>query len=297
MRVSSLSQSLTTTQALSASLDRVRQSQQQVATGKALARWSDDPAAASAAERYRAEEADYAMYDRSANDAQSWLGTADGTLQSMSSIMARVKQLAISATSGTLTQASRDAIADEVTQLRDQLRDLGNTTYLGRSLFGGFSTAALGTDAAGAVTYTGDAGEVKRQVSPTVTVTVNVSAHDVFGFAAGAGQDLFSQLDQLATAARAGNSAGVLGVQSTLEARHGDILTGLGKVGAVTNRVDVARAAGTLATQDLAQRRSEFEDVDIAEAVMQLSSAQAGYQAALAAASRANLPSLADFLR
>jgi len=297
MRVSTLSNYLTTTHGLGSALERVQQTREQVASGKTLTRWSDDPAAASAAERYRAEEADHTTYQRSAGDAQAWLGTADGALQSMSSILVRIKELAVSATNGSLTSASREAIAQEVEELRDQLRDLGNTTHLGRSLFGGFAPTALGTGPGGVVTLTGDAGEVKRQVSPTITVTVNVHASEVFGFAAGAGQDLFSQLDQLASAARAGNTAAAGAAQSTLEARHGDILKGLAKVGAVTNRVHTAEAGGSAALQDLAERRSEVEDVDLADAVLRMSSAQAGYQAALGAAARANLPSLAEFLR
>jgi flagellar hook-associated protein 3 FlgL len=296
MRVSSLSQYLTTSRGLGSALERVQQTQQQVASGKTLTRWSDDPAAASSAERYRAEEADWSTYQRSATDATAWLSTADGALQSMSSIMVRIKQLAVSANSGSLTQTSRVAIADEVDELRNQLRDLGNTTHLGRSLFGGFAGSAL-TTAAGVISYAGDGGQVQRQVSPTVTVSVNVDAKDVFGFTAGAGQDLFSQLSDLSAAVRSGSTAGIATAQTTLEARHSDILKGLSQVGAVTNRVEVAQAAGSVALEDLAGRRSEVEDVDLADAVMKLSSAQAGYTAALGAASRANLPSLADFLR
>lgn len=297
MRVSSLSSYLTTSQGLGAALTKVQDVQRQVSTGKTLTRWSDDPASASAAERYRAEASDYTTYQKSSTDATAWLSAADGALQSMSGIMARVKQLGVSATNGSLTKDSREAIAQEVEQLRNEMRDLGNTTHLGRSLFGGFQPTALSTDALGVVTYAGDAGQVQRQISPTITLAVNVSARDVFGFTAGAGQDLFSQLTDLANAARTGNSAAIATAQSTLEVRHGDILKGLSRVGAATNRVETAQAAGSTALQDLASRRSEVEDVDLADAVVRLNSAQAGYTAALGAAARANLPSLADFLR
>ncbi len=297
MRVSSLSTYQITSQSLGAALSKVQDVQRQVSSGRALTRWSDDPANASAAERYRSQSADYETYQKSANDAKAWLGTADGALQSMSGIMARVKQLAVSAANGSLTADSREAIAQEVDQLRKELVDLGNTTHMGRSLFGGFQPTALTTNALGNVTYAGDAGQVQRQVSPTITLAVNVSANEVFGFTAGAGQDVFTQLDNLATATRAGNTAAINTAQTTLEARHGDILQGLSKIGAATNRVDTAQAAGSMALQDLAQRRSEVEDVDLADAVVRLSTAQAGYTAALGAAARANLPSLVDFLR
>src|SRR5439155_15793145 len=124
-----LSQYLTTSQGLGSALERFQSEQQKVSSGKSLTRWSDDPAAATSAERYRAEEADWSAYQRSGTDAQAWLSTADGALQSMSSIMIRVKQLAVSAASGSLTTTSRGAIADEVDQLRSELRDLGNTTH------------------------------------------------------------------------------------------------------------------------------------------------------------------------
>ncbi len=297
MRVSSLSNYLSTSQGLGTALERLQREQQKVASGKTLTRWSDDPAAASAAERYRAEEADWTTYQRSGNDALAWLGTADGALQSMSGIMTRVKQLAVSAASGSLTAASREAIAGEVEQMRNQLRDLGNTTHLGRSLFGGFASSALTNGAGGAVSYSGDGGQVQRQISPTITVAVNVDARDLFGFNAGAGQDVFSQLTDLATATRSGNTAGVATAQTALDSRHGDLLKGLSQIGAVANRVAMAQSTGSAALQDLAERRSNVEDVDLADAVVRLSSAQAGYTAALGAASRANLPSLADFLR
>jgi flagellar hook-associated protein 3 FlgL len=297
MRVSSISTYLTTSQALGSALERVQREQSQVGSGKVLTKWSDDAAAAASAERYRAQEADWTSFQRTGTDAKGWLGSADGALQSMSSVMARVKQLAVSAASGGLTVASRQAIAEEVDQLRGELRDLGNSTHLGRSLFGGFGAQALSTDSSGSVTYAGDGGEVRRQVSPTITLQVNVSGKDLFGFDAPAGEDLFSSLTRLSAAVRAGDGAGIAAVQTTLESRHNDILKGLGKVGTTTNRVDSAYDAGGVALQDLASRRSELEDVDLADAVLKMSAAQAGYTAALGAASRANLPSLADFLR
>ncbi|MCW2600987.1 MAG: flagellar hook-associated protein 3 [Frankiales bacterium] len=297
MRVSTISTYLTTSQSLGGALERVQNAQAQIASGKVLTRWSDDASAAAAAERYRAQESDWTSYQRSGTDAQSWLGAADGALQSMSSILSRVKELTVSATSGALTGSSRTAIADEVDQLRTELKDLGNTTHLGRSLFGGFAATALTSASDGTVTFAGDGGNVQRQVSPTTTLTVNVSAKDVFGFNAGPGQDLFSTLTTLSTAVRAGDSPGLANIQTALASRQADVLHALGTVGSTTNRVDNAYASGSVALQDLASRRSNLEDVDLASAVLTLNQAQAGYTAALGAASRANLPSLADFLK
>ena len=295
MRVSTSSVYLTSAQSLAAALERVTTQQTQVATGKAITKWSDDAPNAVSAERYRSQEADLTSFQRSATDAQGWLSAADGSLQSMSSLMTRVKELTVSATNAGLTSSSREAIATEIDQIRDEMRDLGNTSHLGRSLFGGFAAAALSSTEP--VTFSGDGGAVQRQVSPTMTLTVNVSAKGVFGYDLGAGNDVFSQLSALSAAVRAKDDAGVAAAQTSLQANHSSILKALATVGTTTNRVDTAYADGSTALQALATQRSSLEDVDYASAVLQLSAAQAGYQAALGAASKANLPSLADFLK
>jgi flagellar hook-associated protein 3 FlgL len=298
MRVTTLTSYFQTSQSIGASLSRVQAEQAKVASGKQITTWSDDAPAASAVERYRAQEADWNSFQKSGNDAKSWLGAADGTLQSMSSIMTRVKQLAVSANSGALTATSRAGIADELDQLRGELRDLANTTHLGRALFAGFGAQAVATDpVTGALSWAGDDGQVQRQVSPTITLQVNVSGKDLLGFTAPAGQDVFSAMTALSNAVRSGNSTSVSAMQDVLESRHGDMLRALGTVGTTTNRVDAALTAGSTALTDLASRRSDLEDVDLADAVVKLNAAQAGYTAALGAASRANLPSLADFLK
>lgn len=297
MRVSTYGSYLVTSGSLASAMERVQKLQTQIGTGKAVTAWSDDAPAAASIERYRSQEADWTSFGKTANDAKSWLATADGTLQSMSSVMTRVKELTVASNSGGLTSSGRKAIADEIDQIRTELRDLGNTNQLGRSLFGGFGATALSTAPDGTISYAGDNGQVKRQVSPTTTITVNVSAKDVFGFNAGAGQDLFSTLSTLSTAVRSGDSTAISGLQSTLQSRHDDILGALSTVGTTTNQVDTALTSGSTALQDLATRRSDLEDIDIADAVLRLSAASASYTAALGAASKANLPSLADFLK
>jgi flagellar hook-associated protein 3 FlgL len=297
MRVSTYGSYLTTSQSLGSAMERVQSLQTRIGTGKAVTAWTDDAPAAASIERYRAQEADWTSYGKVAGDAKSWLTTADGTLQSMSSLLTRVKELAVSANSGSLSSASRKAMADEVDQLRTELRDLGNTTQLGRSLFGGFGATALTTAADDTISYAGDGGQVRRQISPTTTVTANVSAKDIFGFTAGAGEDVFSTLSSLSSAIRSGSSASLSALQTTLQSRHNDVLSGLAQVGTTTNQVDTALISGSTALQDLATRRADLEDIDMADAVLQLSAAQASYTAALGAASKANLPSLADFLR
>lgn len=239
--------------------------------------------------------------DAPTDDATAWLGSQDQALQSASSLLRRARELALSAANGTVSPEGREAIASELSGLRDNLASLANTSYLGRSVFGGFQKSAVAQPVPGgpwAWSGGGSADAVLRRVAPEVTVQVNLNGQEVFGFAAGAGQDVFSVLDKLATDVRAGNTAAAVGGDLVaLDARLADIFTGLATVGARTNQVEAARDTGFQRVDTIKQHRSSLEDTDIAESVMDLQVAQMGYQAVLGATARLSMPSLVDFLR
>ncbi len=295
MRVTSTTNYITMRENLTASLSRVADAQNDLSSGKKINKWSDAPADAVTASRYTSQEADWAAYQHANGDASRWLNTADGALQSVSSTLQRVRQIATNGVNGSLGQTSRDALADEVTALRDHLVDIANTKIGDRGVFSGFQDTAV-AQVAGVWTYTGDSGAVQRQIGPSMTIQVNLPGSEVFGFDAGAGNDLFSALDKLAADLRNGDTAAISSDQDLLTARSDGIARSLGQLGALENRVDRQQDLGAATVDDIKRQRSDIADIDIAEATLKLQLSQTGYQAALAAASRSNLPSLADFL-
>ena len=119
-----------------------------------------------------------------------------------------------------------------------------------------------------------------------------------FGFAAGAGNDVFAVLGRLAADVRAGNTTAVSGADlADLDARMADVNNGLATVGARTNQVEQAQTIGQQRVDTLKQHRSSLEDADIAQSVMDLQLAQSGYQAVLGATVKLTMPSLVDWLR
>ena len=60
---------------------------------------------------------------------------------------------------------------DEPGRRRDHLVDVANTRIGDRGVFSGFGDTAV-TRSGGAWTYAGDGGEVKRQIGPSMSVTV-----------------------------------------------------------------------------------------------------------------------------
>lgn len=297
MRVTGTSNYTVLRDALGTSLSRISDLQSQLGTGRRINRASDDPVGAATALRYRSYEADEKAYAQSADDALTRLIASDTALQGMSTALQRVRALAISAANGSLSPEARAAVSEELLSLRDELSTLANSSHAGQALFGGHAGTAVTRGADGTWAYAGDGGAVQRRVGQGAVLDVNVDGRAAFGFDRPPGGDLFSVVDRLAAAARSGDTATLQSGQGELATRATAVLGALGTVGAKTNAVESARSRGQQFVERITAERSNLEDVDLAEAILQLSAAQTGYQAALGAVAKANLPSLAEFLR
>lgn len=277
---------------LSTSLGHVQSLQSQVANGQRITKLSDDPIGATIGLRLRAQETDWAAYQRSADDATAVLGTADAALQSATALLAKVKDLAISAVNGAYGPAERQALADEIGHARDQMIDVANTQYLGRAIFGGHNRVAYDRQTGAWQPFTGAA--VNRQISPAVKLDVNLDATGVFGTGDG---DVLKVLAELQASVRDGRNADIAAGQKALEVRFDAVTKALGTVGALTNRITASSELGRNVVTEVRHQRSQVEDIDFAEAIMRLNGAAIGYQAALGAIAKADMPSLASFLR
>ena len=296
MRVTSTTQFLTLKNDLGSALSRFQDLQGQVADGKRIHQLSDAPADAVAVMRYAAQQSDWNAWSRSADDASMWADNTDSALQSATSLLQRAKTLATTAVNGAMGADSRAALADEIDSLRSQMVDVANTNVGGRALFAGLQNTAV-TQVSGTWTFTGDSEAVKRQIGVSSTVRANADGAQVFGFNAGAGKDVFSVLDQLSADVRAGNTNAIATDQNELNNRYSDVTTALGTVGALENTISAQKTLASSALGDLQKQQSTLEDADLASTILQLNQAQVAYQAALGATSKANLPSLADYLK
>jgi flagellar hook-associated protein 3 FlgL len=283
---------------IQANVEAMNRAQQQVSSGRRIARPADDPTGAASVTRLRAAMSDIDSFTRGIADARTWLGVQDTALQSASRLLGRAKELSTQAVNGAQNASSRDAIAVELEGIRSQLASLANTTQQGQSVFGGFTATAVDVTA-GAATYVGSpAGtSVLRQVSPEQVVSVNTDGAQVFGFTAGVGLDVFTTLSQLATAVRAGDTAAIATHGATLDARADDIRNALGGVGSRTALLEGLENALGDRKLALTEQTSSLEDADPASAAIDLTRAAQSYEAALAAISRTAQISLLDFLR
>lgn len=296
MRVTHQSQSFGMRADLSLVSSRLADIQRQVASGRQLDRASDDPAGALEALRYRRSLRSYEQYDRNIGDAKTWLGTADSALTAIDGRLTRAKELTIQADNGALDGAARSAVAAELRAIADEMVGLANTHHVGRPIFGGASGNPQAYDPSGV--FQGDSGAVTRTVGSGASYQVNVTGPDVFGVENPSDPmngNTFEVLREIADRVESGLSAAP-GLDA-IERSRGFVQQSQTTLGARLASLEKLESRNEGVTIEMRSALSETEDVDLAEAILDLKGQEAAYTAALGVAGRILDRSLLDFLR
>jgi flagellar hook-associated protein 3 FlgL len=262
-------------------------------SGQRVEKPSDDPQAFAHAQQYNALHARAAQHEQTAGATLSSLQTADGALADADNLMQRARDLAVEGANDTLTASDRAALAQEVSQLRDQLVTIANTQDGGRYLFGGYKDGSPPYDGAG--NYSGDTSAQQVEVAPGVTMPLGLSGDRVFG--AAGGQDLFVALTSLQTALNGNNGSASSAAIASLDLGLEQVRTSRSQLG---NHMNAAQAAQSVAqrVQDTATAsRSKLVDVDTAVAYTDLAQAQAALSAAVQIAGQLPPPGLVQRAR
>ena len=192
-------------------------SQNRVSTGRAILRPSDDPEAMSDILRLHADKSEALQYQRNVEFGKSRLEFTDTALDSLQSMLERVRTLGLSAIGA---QTHRDAFVAEVEGLRDQFLGTVNTSFQGRFLFGGSDgdTLPFQKDGAGVVTYNGNSDVFTVPVGRVSSLQTQIPGSELFG----AGNDVFIAMTDLITAMNSG-------VTSSIDAALKPLEIGLGR--------------------------------------------------------------------
>jgi flagellar hook-associated protein 3 FlgL len=278
--------------------EQLVQAQRQVASGKRVTTPSDDPSAAAAAVRARAEIATIDQYVKTADSATSRIRVIDTVLSDMISTLTTAQATATAARGSVQTAAQREATAKSLEGLRDALLTDANASFGGTYLFGG--TASLAPPylqaASGVVSaYRGDHYTLSVDIDRNRAVQV---AYDGSQLLQGTdAQDLFATMQSLIDAVRANDQAGVTAGMDGLK-RAFDRLVGVQSgVGAQLNALEEQTARLGDMKQATTERLSKDEDANMAEAITKMNQANTVYQSALGAVATRSKLSLLDYLR
>ncbi|TAK77555.1 MAG: flagellar hook-associated protein 3 [Dehalococcoidia bacterium] len=282
-------------QHIQAAQARLARTQDRMASGRRINRPSDDPFGNSRVMTMRTGLGLVTQRQRTVELAKSELGVTEAALESLGRVLARAEELAVQADSTAVDARGRAAIATEVDSLLQEAATVGNASYGGRHLFGGFQTASppfmLDTPSdATAVTFSGDAGTVTREIGDGETVEVSLDGQALFG-------GVFTSLIGFRDALRAGDRTGIRAGSTALKGDIDRMLAARGEIGARVRRVELVeeRLAGDEA--NLQTQVSQLEDADLTQEAVDLQLRDVALQAALSATAKSLTDSLLEFLR
>lgn len=135
---------LNTFNKLSANNALMNNSLEKLSSGYRINTAADDAAGLAISEKMRGQIRGLDQAKSNSQDAISMTQTAEGALDETTSILQRMRELAVKASTDTLTDANRVAVQDEIDALTSEINRIGNTTSFNtKSLLKGDGKATL----------------------------------------------------------------------------------------------------------------------------------------------------------
>lgn len=276
---------------------RLAATQQRIASGKQITVPSDDPYGTSRALDLRSALAENRQYQRNVDEANAWQDVSDTALGQIGDFALRARDLVVQAASDTSGPTARTAISQEIDQLVEGIKSEANTQYGGRYVFSGAKTTTQAY-ASGSDAYAGDSATITREIGRGVQVGINVVAGSAIGTWNGtSGTGLIAALRQAQADIQAGATSAISNDLQAIDTAHDTLVNARAQVGALTNRLDAAKSRLAEVEGTTTKLLSDTEDADMAQTLVDYSTQQAVYQAALKAGAQLIQPSLLDFLR
>ena len=255
---------------------RVQQNvMESLSTGKSINRASDNAAGLSIRETMTAQINGLNAAVKNANDSISMLQTADGALNETSSMLQRMRELAVLSVNDTYSSTQKTAMATEFNQLSSEIdRIATQTQWNGMAILNGSGGLYSGNGSTGAITF-----QVGANTTQTISVTIGnvaITSATIVGTLGG--------LSGASVATAAGATLAIASLDTALTTLN----TQRSTIGAMVNRLAHAVDNLTNVAQNAEDSRSKVEDTDYAAATSELARTQIIAQAATAILAQAN---------
>lgn len=286
---------------LGASLAALQRTSEELSSGRTILQPSDNPYGASHIINLQSQLDGLTSYESAAQDGIARENTASSSMANINTIVQRVRELVLQGANGTNNQSDLNAIALQVEQLTESVKQDANAQYAGEYIFSGTTTKTAPYETEGDE-YQGNAETIARAVGPeaTVNISTNISTLLGNGEAAEDGK-LLDTLRTIAKNLRAGTPEAVNEVSTTnLKSLDVNIetLTQLQAVaGSTINQLQAALSRNENLQTAITQALSNTEDTNVATTSIAYANEQAAYSAALRAGALIVQESLLNFLQ
>ncbi|MSR38433.1 MAG: flagellin FliC [Planctomycetes bacterium] len=262
LRVNTNVTSINAQRNLASVTERLSGNFRRLSTGLRISNAADDAAGLAISERLRSQVRSLEQAKRNANDGISLVQTAEGALNEVSSIMIRLRELAVQSANGSVSGQDKDTLDEEFQSLVNEVNRIGRSTeFNGIKLLDGSNSTV--TFQVGFGTTSGiDTLDVT--LSASLSTSLSLSTLDI-----GSGGSTSTAITNLDTAINAVSSL-------------------RGTLGAIQNRLGSTINNLAIQVENLSAAESRIRDVDVAYETAQLTRNQILQQASIAMLAQAN---------
>ncbi|MFO1031789.1 MAG: flagellin [Planctomycetota bacterium] len=262
LRVNTNSASINAQRNLSSVTEKLGGNFRRLSTGLRISSASDDAAGLAISERLRSQVRSLDQAKRNANDGISLVQTAEGALNEVSSILTRLRELAIQSSNGSVSNQDKETLDEEFQSLVNEVNRIGRSTeFSGIKLLDGSSSTV--TFQVGFGTTSG-IDTISVSLSAALSTTLSLTSLDIGS--GGATTTAISNIDSAI-----------------------NTISGLrGSLGAVQNRLGSTINNLAITVENLSAAESRIRDVDVAFETAQLTRNSILQQASISVLSQAN---------
>ena len=251
-------------------------SMEKLSSGLRINRAGDDAAGLAISEKMRGQIRGLEQSSRNAADGISMIQTAEGALNETTNILQRMRELAVQAANDTNQNVDRDAIADEIDQLIQEIDRIGNNTeFNGINLFNG-NLSITST----AVPFTGMQVLIQNGANANQMVAIDLYKMNA--------EKLNLRTSAATVLVQVDSNSAANNAITTLEAAISKISDQRSKLGAYQNRLEKTIANLDNTAENLTGARSRILDTDMALEMSEFTKFNILQQAGTAMLSQAN---------
>lgn len=297
---------------------RLTTAQARMSTGKKIISPSDAPEQAAAIQRLRDQVTRQESHLSTLDTARRRFSTEETALTASGDVLARMKELSLSAANASKNQQAHDAIAAELTSLRDELMSLANTRDdNGNYIFSGTRvTTQPYVMENGQVVFKGDQTQTVVPAGADRDVVYTRSGSDVFvrvvrdvedangdpvvdpntGEVQQTSVSFFDSIDSMISAVKAGDVKHIQRSVAEVDALINGVALSVAQVGSDQSVLDSQTNVIESEVLRLQTSLSSIEDLDYTEAVTQMTKDTMALQAAQSSFAKISQLSLFDYI-
>lgn len=277
------------------SIKRIAKLHDQLSSGKMVRYPSDNAVVATRAAKIESRLRELEQYKGNVDYAQNILQSYDASLQEVSSVYQRLRELIVQSANGVLTADQRQAISKEIQEIKDHLIQIANTQVGTDYVFGGYESNKAPVDEDGNIVLNPDSAKSRFVNVLGYKINYGLTVNDIF--LTKSGVSVFKLIDMTVNALE-NNDQQMLakGSLMSLDLLEDSVAKSLAQVGANQKMVEMVSSRIDDLDTFMNEYISNQIDTDLPKVLTDLSTQQAALTAALKSAANVLTATLVDFI-